>query len=236
MYSMRCASTSCVDTKAIRISVLLVSATVVRNVTRLFAVALAGALLAACAQSSVVTRNSEFTASRQASLQHNRTASFVTNRRVASVKKHTPFASHKNAGKTQIASQGVASFYTEGTETASGEKFDTHDLTAAHPTLPFGTKLRVTNVATGRSVTVRVNDRGPYVPGRNVDVSYSAADALGWLERDSQRSGWTSCSSSSPGYARFRARYFGFGASRAISGRRFSRRLPPASATPQPSL
>jgi peptidoglycan lytic transglycosylase len=97
------------------------------------------------------------------------------------VKKHTPFASHKNAGETQIASQGVASFYTEGTETASGEKFDTHDLTAAHPTLPFGTKLRVTNVATGRSVTVRVNDRGPYVPGRNVDVSYSAADALGMV-------------------------------------------------------
>lgn len=180
MYSMRCASTSYTDIKAIRISVLLVSATAVRNVTRLFAVALAGALLAACAQSSVVTRNSEFTASRQ-SLQHNRAASFVTNRRVASVKKHTPFASHKNTGETQIASQGVASFYTEGTETASGEKFDTHDLTAAHPTLPFGTKLRVTNVATGRSVTVRVNDRGPYVPGRNVDVSYSAADALGMV-------------------------------------------------------
>jgi len=97
------------------------------------------------------------------------------------VKKHTPFASHKNAGETQIASRGVASFYTEGTETASGEKFDTHDLTAAHPTLPFGTKLRVTNVATGRSVTVRVNDRGPYVPGRNVDVSYSAAAALGMV-------------------------------------------------------
>jgi rare lipoprotein A len=172
---------SYVDIKAIRISILLVSATAVRNVTRLFAVALAGALLAACAQSSVVTRNSEFTASRQASLQHNRAASFVTNRRVASVKKHTPFASHKNAGETQIASQGVASFYTEGTETASGEKFDTHDLTAAHPTLPFGTKLRVTNVATGRSVTVRVNDRGPYVAGRNVDVSYSAADALGMV-------------------------------------------------------
>ena len=50
----------------------------------------------------------------------------------------------------------VASFYTEGTQTASGEKFDTHELTAAHPTLPFGTRLRVTNVATGRSVTVRV--------------------------------------------------------------------------------
>jgi rare lipoprotein A len=54
-------------------------------------------------------------------------------------------------------------------------------LTAAHPTLPFGTKLRVTNVASGRSVTVRINDRGPYVPGRVVDVSYSAADKLGMV-------------------------------------------------------
>jgi rare lipoprotein A len=80
-----------------------------------------------------------------------------------------------------MASQGLASFYTEGTLTANGEKFDTHDLTAAHPTLPFGTRLRVTNAATGRSVTVRVNDRGPYVPGRVVDVSYSAADALGMV-------------------------------------------------------
>ncbi len=76
---------------------------------------------------------------------------------------------------------GVASFYSEGDRTASGEKFDAHELTAAHPTLPFGTKLRVTNVATGRSVTVRVNDRGPFVPGRVVDVSYSAAQSLGMV-------------------------------------------------------
>ena len=99
---------------------------------------------------------------------------------MASARKHTPFASRKAAG-TKVASQGIASFYTEGTETASGEKFNTHELTAAHPSLPFGTRLRVTNVATGRSVTVRVNDRGPYVPGRIVDVSYSAADALGMV-------------------------------------------------------
>ena len=57
------------------------------------------------------------------------------------------------------------------------------DMTAAHPTLPFGTKLRVTDVASGKSVTVRINDRGPYVPGRVVDVSYSAANALGMLDR-----------------------------------------------------
>ena len=80
-----------------------------------------------------------------------------------------------------MVSHGVASFYTEGSQTASGEKFDTHDLTAAHPSLPFGTRLRVTNVATGKSVTVRVNDRGPYIPGRIVDVSYSAAETLGMV-------------------------------------------------------
>jgi rare lipoprotein A len=97
------------------------------------------------------------------------------------VKRHTPFAPRKSGGEIQVASHGIASFYTEGTRTASGEKFDTHELTAAHPTLPFGTRLQVTNVATGRSVTVRVNDRGPYVRGRVVDVSYAAADALGMV-------------------------------------------------------
>src|SRR5207244_11091068 len=138
MASIGCAKTACAD---------------LSHVFRLLAIALAGALLAACAQSSVVTRNSGFVGgSRQASLQHDRTTSFGTNRRVASVKKHTPFASHKNAAETQTASQGLASFYTEGALTASGEKFDTRELTAAHPTLPFGPRLRVTNVATGRSV------------------------------------------------------------------------------------
>jgi rare lipoprotein A len=162
---------------------MLFSAEAVRNFSRLFVVALTGTFLAACAQSSsVVTRNSEFLSpSRQASLQHDRTASSLINRHVASLKRHTPFASHRPAAEIRTASQGVASFYTEGTQTASGEKFDTHDLTAAHPTLPFGTKLRVTNVASGRSVTVRVNDRGPFVPGRVVDVSYSAAETLGMV-------------------------------------------------------
>ncbi len=181
MSSIDCAKSSYVAVRANHIPVASpVSAARVRNVIQLFVVVLGAASLAACAQSSVV-RNSEFVSpSRQASL-HNRTASFVTNRRVASAKKHTPFARLKNATPTQIASQGVASFYTEGQQTASGEKFDTNDLTAAHPTLPFGTRLRVTNVASGRSVTVRVNDRGPYVPGRVVDVSHSAADALGMV-------------------------------------------------------
>jgi rare lipoprotein A len=160
----------------------VVPAARVGNVIRLFAVAVAALSLAACAQSSVVSKNSGFFGgNRQASLERHRTASFTTNRRVASARKHTPFARHNNAAETPIASQGLASFYSEGARTASGEKFDANELTAAHPTLPFGTKLRVTNVATGRSVTVRVNDRGPYVPGRVVDVSHSAADALGMV-------------------------------------------------------
>jgi rare lipoprotein A len=184
MSSISCARTSYVDIEANRIhlnapSVLTAG---VRNVIQLFAVALAAASLAACAQSSVVSKISEPpVASRQASLEHNRKTSFVVNRPVAVTKKHTPFAPDKNAAETQVASHGLASFYTEGTQTASGEKFDTQELTAAHRTLPFGTRLRVTNVTTGQSVTVRVNDRGPFVPGRVVDVSHAAAETLGMV-------------------------------------------------------
>jgi rare lipoprotein A len=183
MSSIGRASTSCVDREADNSPDARSGAAVrVRKITRLFAAALGALSLAACAQSSVVTKNSGFfSASRQASVDRHRTAPFWTDRRVASARKHTPFAPHRNAADTPTASQGLASFYSEGGRTANGEKFDAHELTAAHPTLPFGTRLRVTDVATGRSVTVRVNDRGPYVPGRVVDVSYSAADALGMV-------------------------------------------------------
>jgi len=149
---------------------------------RLCAIAIAAASLSACAQSSVVTGKSEFSAtSRPASPQHERAASWLTP--APAVRSRPPFVPTRTAAATPAASQGLASFYTEGTRTANGERFDTHALTAAHPTLPFGTHLRVTNVATGRSVTVRVNDRGPYVPGRIVDVSYSAAASLGMVGR-----------------------------------------------------
>ena len=158
-----------------------------KNAGRLVAIALTAAWLAACAQSSVVTRKSEFSAaSRSASPPHERSASWLSNEPVAT-HRPPPFAPVRAASGmlsgVPMASQGLASFYTEGSRTASGERFDTHQLTAAHPTLPFGTRLRVTNVATGRSVTVRVNDRGPYVPGRIVDVSYSAAESLGMVGR-----------------------------------------------------
>jgi len=166
----------CSKSSYVAIKACSVSAARARNIVQLLVVVLGAASLAACTQSTVVQNVGP---SRQASLPNDRTASFVTNRRVASVRKHTPFARHHHATPTQVASQGIASFYTEDQPTASGEKFDTHDLTAAHRTLPFGTRLRVTNVATGRSVTVRVNDRGPYIPGRVVDVSGTAANELG---------------------------------------------------------
>jgi rare lipoprotein A len=85
--------------------------------------------------------------------------------------------------KANSSSYGVASFYTEDEWTASGERFNTRAMTAAHPSLPFGTHLRVTNVTNGRSVVVRINDRGPYVHGRAVDLSESAAESLGMVER-----------------------------------------------------
>jgi rare lipoprotein A len=182
MSSIGCARTSYVDVKTNRIHCYVPSAAVIRNVIQLFAVALGAASLAACAQSPVVTKKSELLAAhRQASPEHNRKTSFATNRRLGVTEKHPQFASNKNAAETEVASHGLASFYTNGTLTANGERFDKQELTAAHRTLPFGTRLRVTNVATGRSVTVRVNDRGPFVPGRVVDVSYSAAETLGMV-------------------------------------------------------
>jgi rare lipoprotein A len=77
---------------------------------------------------------------------------------------------------------GPASWYGKahhGQRTASGERFDMYALTAAHPTFPFGTRLRVVNLENDRQVEVRVNDRGPTVPGRIIDLSYAAARALG---------------------------------------------------------
>jgi rare lipoprotein A len=89
----------------------------------------------------------------------------------------------KRSVEPKDSSYGIASFYRHHTRTASGETFDERELTAAHRSLPFGTRVRVTHLATGRSVTVRINDRGPYVPGRIVDLSYSAAEALGVVGR-----------------------------------------------------
>jgi rare lipoprotein A len=124
---------------------------------RLLSAVLIAAMLAACARSSVVTH---------------RYRSLAVNRE-ASLKPSATFQT-KN---------GLASFYSEGSGTASGEKLDGRQLTAAHRTLPFGTRLRVTNLSNGHAVTVRINDRGPFVRGRDVDVSYTAAQTLGMTEQ-----------------------------------------------------
>lgn len=79
---------------------------------------------------------------------------------------------------------GTASFYADrfhGLRTASGERFDNTALTAAHRTLPFGSLVRVTNPATGASVVVRINDRGPFTRGRTIDLSRAAAEQIGMV-------------------------------------------------------
>ncbi len=85
-------------------------------------------------------------------------------------------------GETHQSFDGTASWYGpyfHGRKTATGETFNQHDLTAAHKTLPFGTYLKVSNQLNGKSVVVRINDRGPYVGDRSLDLSYAAAQCLG---------------------------------------------------------
>ena len=77
------------------------------------------------------------------------------------------------------ASVGLASYYKSGHRTANGERFQPMGLTCAHRRLPFGTKLKVTNMRNGRSVIVRVNDRGPFIRGRVLDLSLGAAKVIG---------------------------------------------------------
>jgi rare lipoprotein A len=81
-----------------------------------------------------------------------------------------------------IAQDGIASVYTtkEGTRTASGRKLSDGALTAAHKTLPFGTRVHVTNKRNGRSVTVTISDRGPFVRGRVIDLTPAGARVLGF--------------------------------------------------------
>lgn len=81
--------------------------------------------------------------------------------------------------------RGLASWYGEphhGRRTASGERFDKEALTAAHKSLPFGTRVRVENPATGQAVVVRINDRGPFTRGRIIDLSRAAAERIGLIE------------------------------------------------------
>lgn len=154
-----------------------------RNVIRTGVLCTVAASLAACAQSSVVSHRASFTApTRQAALEPRHAFHApVSHAPMSVVRLREPEPERHTTVASLGGSHGLASFYTEGQQTASGERFDPHELTAAHPSLPFGTRLQVTNVSTGKSVVVRVNDRGPFVKGRVVDVSYSAAQALGMV-------------------------------------------------------
>jgi rare lipoprotein A len=92
--------------------------------------------------------------------------------------------------KTKPFQVGTASWYGstfQGKPTASGEPYEMYNMTAAHLTLPMGSYVKVTNLRNGKSVVVRVNDRGPVVPGRIIDVSYGAAQALQFQHRGLQR-------------------------------------------------
>jgi rare lipoprotein A len=141
-----------------------------RAAGRLFVAIMLAAGLTACAQSSLVTNQ---TALQGANRQRSMAVAHV----------HGHFTTQTRTARRKGASYALASFYGEDSETASGEKFNPNELTAAHPTLPFGTRLRVTNVTNGRSVIVRVNDRGPFVRGRSVDVSSSAAQRIGMIDQ-----------------------------------------------------
>ena len=88
----------------------------------------------------------------------------------------------RDGGELKFIENGIASWYGpgfHGKKTASGERYDQNDLTAAHKKLPLGSEATVTNVETGKSVEVEINDRGPYVPGRKIDLSKEAARRIG---------------------------------------------------------
>lgn len=164
------------------ISAILSSIADRRKIVQWLAVTVCAASLAACANSPMVSQRHESVgATRHAAATHHRETRVANNIRFRPASPR--HSSDENGARQPAASHGMASFYSEGTLTASGEKFNSRELTAAHPTLPFGTRLRVTNSATGKSVTVRVNDRGPYVAGRVVDVSRSAAEVLGMVDK-----------------------------------------------------
>jgi rare lipoprotein A len=90
-----------------------------------------------------------------------------------------------DANDANLTQKGKASYYSrsfQGKETASGETFNQNELVAAHKTLPFDTRVRVTNLENGKKVTVRINDRGPYKPGRIIDLSRVAANKIDLLD------------------------------------------------------
>lgn len=98
-----------------------------------------------------------------------------------------PAASQKEPRAYQAGTASWYGAYFQGRETANGENYDMYDMTAAHRTLPLGTFVRVTNLENRRSVVVRINDRGPYVSGRIIDLSYNAARSLDFKDKGLQK-------------------------------------------------
>jgi rare lipoprotein A len=99
---------------------------------------------------------------------------------------HAPPGDEGPRARPAAGEVGVASFYGKpfhGRTTASGARYDMHALTCAHPSAPFGTRLRVTDLESGRAVVVTVTDRGPFASGRIVDLSLAAARRLGMVKR-----------------------------------------------------
>ncbi|OGU43832.1 MAG: hypothetical protein A3H45_02110 [Ignavibacteria bacterium RIFCSPLOWO2_02_FULL_55_14] len=98
---------------------------------------------------------------------------------------HSSTSARRTSSKALLTLEGVASYYADdfhGKQAANGETFDMNDLTAAHRTFPFGTRVRVTNLANGKVVVVRVNDRGPFKEGRIIDLSRGAARKIDLIQ------------------------------------------------------
>ncbi|MFL6797717.1 MAG: septal ring lytic transglycosylase RlpA family protein [Xanthobacteraceae bacterium] len=164
--------------------VRLLSVLAGRGAFRAFMVVLAAAALAGCAQPAIMADGPELDVAASASAPEPEMPPPPALKpkpiKTTSVKAPVHATSASAEEKPDIF--GLASYY-HHTKTASGDKFDPHAFTAAHRTLPFGTRVRVTELKTGRSVTVRINDRGPFIRGRVVDVSKSAAQELGMTGR-----------------------------------------------------
>ena len=108
----------------------------------------------------------------------------------ATAKRPKPQPGQSAKSKVLAREKGIASWYGgkfHGRKTASGERYDMNKMTAAHKTLPFGTRVRVTNLDTGRKVVVRINDRGPFVRGRVIDLSRAAARKVDMIQAGTAR-------------------------------------------------
>jgi rare lipoprotein A len=117
-------------------------------------------------------------------------ALFVGAGPVAHAKSSHSKTAHTKKSKQKKSQRGTASWYGanhQGKKTASGEKFNMNALTAAHRTLPMGSMVKVKSLTTGKSVTVRINDRGPFAKGRIIDVSKAAAQKLGFISRGTDK-------------------------------------------------